>query len=67
MKKIWTWLNGKKTIIGISMHLTWFALNLIKKDLTDSAQYWEGHGYIGAITGVGIGHKINKSINNSKK
>ena len=76
MKKLWNWIDGKKTYIGIGLHLAWFAANMIKKDLTDSAQYWEGHGYIGVLTGVGAGHKafknkekINEAINrvNPKK
>jgi len=61
MKKLWTWINGKKTLIGIGLHLAWFAVNMVKKDLTDSGQFWEGHGYIGVITGVGVGHKITKN------
>lgn len=60
------WLNGKKTYIGVGLHAAWFVANIVFKDLTDSGQYWEGHGYIGAITGVGVGHKLLKTESGKK-
>lgn len=59
MKKLWNWLNGKKTIISA----IYFAI----------LSYIQTKGYIGAeelhllnsigmaMLGVGIGHKIGKA------
>jgi hypothetical protein len=62
MKKIWQKLNGKKTVIGISLHAVWFVANMVFKDFATMDEVLTGHALIGTITGVGIGHKINKSI-----
>jgi len=61
MKRIWKFLNGKKTIIGLSMHLGWFVANLAFKSLASPSEVATGHILIGTVTGVGIGHKIEKN------
>ena len=66
VKKIWKWLNGKKTVFGTGAHIAWFISNMIFKDLTDSGQYWEGHAYIGTLTGTGLVHKSLKTETGKK-
>jgi hypothetical protein len=66
LKSIWSYFNGKKTVIGIVLHTAWFVSNLAFKDLTTMDEALTGHGLIGLITGVGLGHKIVKQkINNA--
>ena len=67
MKEIWKRLNGKKTIIGIGLHATWFIANMIFKDFATVDEALTGHALIGTITGVGIGHKINKAIDKANQ
>lgn len=67
LKKIWAKLSGKKTIIGLGLHLAWFAANIAFKDLSTSSETITGHGLIFSITGVGIGHKVIKNKESIKK
>ena len=67
MKKIWEKLNGKKTAIGIGLHAAWFISNMIFKDFATTEEVLTGHALIGTITGVGIGHKINKAIDRANQ
>lgn len=67
MKKLWGYFNGKKTVIGILLHSGWFLSNLIFKDMANNNEILTGHALIGTITGVGIGHKINKAIDIANK
>lgn len=63
VSKIWEAFNGKKTIIGIAMHAAWFAANIAFKDLSTQDEAITGHALIFTVTGVGIGHKISKKVN----
>lgn len=65
MKKLWNYLSGKKTYIGIGLHAAWFIANLAFKDIATTEEVITGHALIGTITGVGVGHKIAKSKINS--
>lgn len=67
MNKIWKYFDGKKTVIGLLLHAGWFASNLIFKDLANVDEVITGHTIIFGITGVGIGHKINKAIDSANK
>lgn len=62
MKKLWSYFDGKKTVIGILMHAGWLAANIVFKDMANVNEVLVGHSLIFSITGVGIGHKINKAI-----
>lgn len=66
IKNGWSWADGKKTYIGLALHAGWCLANIINKDLTDGMVYWEVHGYIGALTGIGAGDKVRKAINKAK-
>lgn len=66
LKQAWNWADGKKTYIGLALHAGWCLANLIDRDLTDGPVYWEIHGYIGALTGIGAGDKVRKAINKAK-
>ena len=64
---IWKHLDGLKTIIGGILHATWFLYYVIfNKDISVEHQL-TGHGIIGILTGVGIGHKIFKSKQSEKQ
>lgn len=65
ISKLWNWANGKKTAIGLGLHAVLFVSNIAFKDLMTQEQSLYGHGIIFSATGVGIGHKINKKINNA--
>jgi len=74
LNKIWDYLSGKKTWIGLGMHTAWFVSNIIFKDLATPTEVITGHTIIGTWTGVGLGHKaiknkevINKNINKVKE
>lgn len=67
MKKVWQYFNGKKTVIGLLLHTAWFVSNLVFKDMANTNEVLTGHALIGTITGVGIGHKINKAITIANK
>lgn len=57
LSQIWSWLNGKKTLIGLLIAVIYSGLvaqGIIQRDATIE---W----VVLAITGVGIGHKIVKS------
>lgn len=65
LKKLWEWLQGKKTAIGALMLLliqqTWF-LGLLPDGTLEDATVWI-LGTIGSIlTGVGIIGMINKGV-----
>jgi hypothetical protein len=60
MKKIWDFLNGKKTILGLIGHAIWLTANLVFPDLASGEQSAYGHLIIGSVTGVGIGSKMEK-------
>jgi len=62
-KTVWNWLSGKKTAIGLLLHIGWAIANIANKDLTNGAQYWEIHGYIGTVSGGGLAHKAVKNKN----
>lgn len=65
--KIWKWLNGKKTLIGLTM--LWLSDRIWLKDILPDGPI-EGIGidtliYIGgALAGVGVMHKIFKESDN---
>lgn len=65
INKIIKWSEGKKTPAGIILHVGLAALTLFtgKISLSESLKY---HGYIAAITGVGIGHKIGRNEKTKK-
>ena len=52
LNKIWTFLDGKKTYIGLTGHALWLIANLIFKDLSTPEQAAYGHLIIGGFTGV---------------
>lgn len=56
--KFWKWLDGKKTIGGIALHIAWAAIHLTTKISLQSGI--EGHLYIGSLTGTGAIHKVLK-------
>jgi len=60
MKKIWQFLNGKKTVFGLIGHAIWLTANLVFTDLSSVEQSAYGHLIIGSVTGVGLTHKIDK-------
>lgn len=62
LNKIWSAINGKKTAIGIGLHVAWFVANMAFKNISTDEQAITGHALIFSVTGVGIGHKINKAI-----
>ncbi len=64
MSTLWNKLNGYKTGIGVLLHVTWFLLNLIFKELSTDPETLTGHGLIFTMTGVGIGHKVYKNKTN---
>jgi len=60
LSKIWDWLNGKKTYIGLSLHTI---LIIVSKAIPVVEPFKEiGHILIGIITGAGLGHKGLKYI-----
>ena len=65
--KIWNFLNGKKSKIGVILHTIWFILNLIFKDLTLESETVRGHYIIFIITGIGLGHKVIKNKSKIKR
>lgn len=57
VNKVWSFLNGKKTLIGLFIAVVYSGLvsqGLIQRDATIE---W----LVLTVTGVGIGHKIVKS------
>jgi hypothetical protein len=65
IEKIWNYLSGKKTAIGIVSHIGLFAYSVFSKNMTikESLEY---HGYISGITGVGLFHKGAKTEKGKK-
>lgn len=61
-KKFWKFIDGKKTYIGVGLHVFWFVSNLVFPDFANNSEQNIGHGIIFQITGVGIGHKIDKFL-----
>lgn len=59
LKKLWGKLDGWKTIIGFVGHSVLLASN-IKWNYATLNQELIGHTLIGQITGVGLGHKLDK-------
>lgn len=57
MKKIWTWLNGKKTVIGGALFLAGKVATLLGQPAVGEVLEIAG----GVIGGVGVGHKGVKS------
>ena len=69
-KSVWSFLSGKKTYIGLGLHVAWFLTNLVFKDFSTPDQANTGHMLIGTITGTGVFHKAVKNkekINNAMK
>ena len=62
LKRLWAAIDGKKTIIGIGLHAAWFVANIVLPDLSTENEALMGHGLIGTLTGVGVGHKVSKAI-----
>lgn len=67
MNKLWNWLNGKKTIVGLTM--LWLADRLwLKELLPDGAiegAVVDGLIFIGgALAGIGFIHKTLKNSDN---
>ena len=62
-KKLWDFLNGKKTIIGTGLHAAWLIANIVFPDMVNNNNELIGHGLIFQITGVGISHKAGKLLN----
>lgn len=67
MSKMWNWLNGKKTIIGLTM--LWLADRLWLKDILPDGlmegAVIDGLIYIGgALAGMGFFHKAFKNSEN---
>ena len=58
---IWRHLDGIKTITGGMLHAAWFLYYVIWDKTISLEHQLTGHGIIGILTGVGIGHKIFKS------
>ena len=67
LKKLWIAIDGKKTIIGIGLHTAWFIANMVLPELSTENEALVGHGLIGTITGVGVGHKVSKAIDKANK
>jgi len=59
-EKIWDWMSGKKTAIGIASHVGLIAFSLFSKQMTFK-ESWVYHGYISTLTGVGFFHKLGKT------
>ena len=56
--KAWTWLSGKKTVVGATILLVAQGIEIWTSDVP---QVVEMLRYVGAaIAGVGIGHKLVK-------
>ena len=65
MNSIWTWLDGKKTVIGavLANVVPWF---VIKGSLNgDTAAMVMG--VVNAVTGVGLAHKAMKARDDSSE
>jgi hypothetical protein len=59
MKKIWEWLNGKKTVIGTLL----IAASFVIPEPYDKVAYTLG----GLIGGTGLAHKAQKYKNEAQK
>jgi hypothetical protein len=57
IKKVWNYLNGKKTLIGLLIAVVYSGL--VAQGIIDRSSELEW--LVMAVTGVGIGHKIVKS------
>lgn len=66
LNKIWIFLDGKKTYIGLTGHALWLIANMVFKDLTTPEQAAYGHLVIGGFTGVGLGSKAQKFYDGKK-
>ena len=60
VEKVWNFLDGKKTTIGLSLHVAWLAAGIIFNKEIPESKLLIGHTLIFQITGVGIGHKVLK-------
>lgn len=58
---IWRHLDGIKTLIGGLLHAAWFLYYVIFDRTIPLEHQLTGHGIIGILTGVGLGHKIVKA------
>lgn len=67
LKRLWAAIDGKKTIIGIGLHAAWFIANIVLPELSTENEALIGHGLIGTLTGVGVGHKVSKAIDKAKQ
>lgn len=65
IKKLWSKLDGWKTIIGFVGHSILFASN-VKWNYATLNQELIGHSIIGQMTGVGLGHKFSKTESGKK-
>lgn len=58
---IWRHLDGIKTLVGCLLHAVWFLYYVIFDRKISIEHQLTGHGIIGILTGVGLGHKFVKS------
>ena len=58
MKKIWKWLDGKKTIVGVSIHFVAYGLKGIK--LVDEETFSALIALGDVVMAGGIAHKAFK-------
>ena len=58
---IWRHLDGIKTLVGGLLHAVWFLYYVIFDRTISIEHQLTGHGVIGILTGVGLGHKFIKS------
>ena len=54
-------ISGYKTIFGGVLHALWFIYYMFIEKNIDTEMQWRGHGIIGILTGVGLGHKAYKN------
>jgi len=62
IEKIWEWLDGKKTILGLIGHISLISINLAYKDLMTLDTQLNLHLYIGSLTSTGFIHKLVKIL-----
>lgn len=61
-KNFWKRLDGHKTKIGVFLHIVWFVIYIVFKDIATTEQQMIGHGLIFQLTGIGLAHKGYKYI-----
>lgn len=61
MKKIWIWLNGKKTVLGACAMLI-INSDYVASYITDPNLYILLQGLAGILFGAGMLHKAGKSF-----